>query len=518
MSRWSCARSFFLCLALAGGVVPGVGAQQVPADSGPTLTLTLAQALAEARRSSPTYRQALNNEGPANWAVRNAYAALLPGANVSGGLGYTGPGQSTFGGTTFQQTSPALSSDYNLGLSWQLDGATLNGPGLQRANRRATEEDINNAALTLRTSVTSQYLSVLQAVAQVDVARRQVQRNADFLQLAQARYAAGQATMIDVRQAQVTKSQSDLALLRAVQAANDAKLELFRQMGVAPPAPLSRIALTDSFPVDSPTVALADLQSIASEQNPTLRALHSRESAAHAGVRSARSAYFPTLSARAGWSGFTQQFTNTNLLLDQALGGAQGQAANCQFQNALLSRLTDTMPYPNQGLIADCNAYAGLNGTGTALDPAIAQSIRDRNNVWPFHFQKQPFQASIAISIPIFTGFSRRLRLSQAQAQADNAAEQTRAAELQVHADVQSRYLALETAWQAIGVQQTAKEAAQDQVRLAQDRFRIGSGTSLELADAENSLTRAEGDYINAVYDYHKALAALEAAVGRPLR
>jgi hypothetical protein len=29
---------------------------------------------------------------------------------------------------------------------------------------------------------------------------------------------------------------------------------------------------------------------------------------------------------------------------------------------------------------------------------------------------------------------------------------------------------------------------------------------------------RAETEYVNAVYDYHKALAVLEAAVGRPLR
>ena len=29
---------------------------------------------------------------------------------------------------------------------------------------------------------------------------------------------------------------------------------------------------------------------------------------------------------------------------------------------------------------------------------------------------------------------------------------------------------------------------------------------------------RAESDRINAIYDYHKAFAALESAVGRPLR
>lgn len=506
---------------------PAATAMAVPSAAAPVVqgrqvTLTLADALAQARQHSPTYQQALNGEAPANWAVRNAYASLLPGFSAGGGIGYTGAGSSTFGGTTFSQTSPSLSSNYNFGFNWQLSGSTLSAPGQQKANRAATESDIDNAAITLQTAITSQYLTALQAVAQVGVAERQVQRNADFLQLAQARFTAGQATMIDVRQAQVTKSQSDLSLLSARQAANEAKLELFRQMGVNLPVLPAQVVLTDSFPVDSPTVALPDLLTLAAEQNPTLKAAEAREHAAVWGVRSARSAYLPSLQAQAGWSGFTQQFTNSQLLINQAYGGALGTAANCGFQNKIIQGLTygpGGIPgEPNGGIVADCNAFAGLNAGGTALTPTMEQAIRDRNAVWPFHFENQPFQASLSISLPIFTGFSRHLRTAQAEMQRDNAAEQTRAVALQVRTDVQSRYLALQTAWQAIGVQRGAADAAQDQVRLASDRFRIGSGTSLELADAENSLTLNEGNYINAVYAYHKALAALEAAVGHSLR
>jgi outer membrane protein TolC len=46
----------------------------------------------------------------------------------------------------------------------------------------------------------------------------------------------------------------------------------------------------------------------------------------------------------------------------------------------------------------------------------------------------------------------------------------------------------------------------------------LGAGTALELSDAQTAVQRAEGDYITAVYDYHKAIAALEGAVGRSLR
>ena len=76
----------------------------------------------------------------------------------------------------------------------------------------------------------------------------------------------------------------------------------------------------------------------------------------------------------------------------------------------------------------------------------------------------------------------------------------------------------LQTAYQAIAVQAASREAARDQLRLAQDRYRLGAGTALEVSDAQNAVQQAEGDYVNAVYDYHKAIAALEAAVGRSLR
>jgi outer membrane protein TolC len=93
-----------------------------------------------------------------------------------------------------------------------------------------------------------------------------------------------------------------------------------------------------------------------------------------------------------------------------------------------------------------------------------------------------------------------------------------RARRLQVRSDVQSRHLGLEAAWQATLVQSSNRNAAREQLLLAQERFRLGSGNALEVTDAQAAIVRAEGDYVNAVYAYHKAIAALEYAVGRPLR
>jgi outer membrane protein len=491
-------------------------AQATDQATPPAATLSLSEALQQARNNNPLYRQRLNNAATASMTVRNAYGQLLPSASVSGGLDYTGAGRANFGQGLTQQTSAVIGTSWNAGLSWQLDGARLMAPRESKANQRATESEIVSEESILKFSVTEQYLTSLQATAQVAVARQQVERNQNFLDLANAKYRVGQGTLIEVRQAEVQKGVSDVTLLRNLQAESEAKLELFRRIGVAPPVPIVQIALSDSFPVQEVTYNLDQLLAQAKEQNPSLRALEDRRRAASTGVTSAKTAFLPSLSLRAGWGGFTQRQRDEGLLLRQSLLGAQGSASGC-FSNDSVRVGAGLNPIGG-GPAGNCYELSGLTPTGTSLTSRSRKEILDLNGKFPFGFDKQPFGASLTISLPLFTGFGRTLRLQQARELELDAEESMRAQALQVRTDVESRYLALETSFKAIAVQAASRNAARDQLRLAQDRYRLGSGTALEVSDAQNSVQRAEGDYVNSIYDYHKSLAALEAAVGRPLR
>ncbi len=477
----------------------------------PAVTLTLAEALERARGNSPAFRQATNDAGPARWGVRNAYGNFLPTVSVNGGVGYTGSGQSNFGGGFIRETSPIVNSNYGLNLNWQLDGSVLSGPGRAKASQRATEAEITGAESNLRFDITNQYLTALQATAQVAVNRQQVIRQDDFLRLAQAKYQVGQATLIDVRQAEVQKGQAEVTLLRSVQAEYDAKLELFRRMGLVPPVSVAQVGLTDSFAVTQPAFDLPQLLALAEGENPSLRALQAREDAAQWQVRAAKSQYLPTISVNAGWAGFTQRVTDGQSLVDQAYNSALAGATQCDIDNQIRAGINPPLSPLN------CDAQFS-DPTRTQLNPTLRNSILSTNDVGLFNFESQPFRVSLTVSLPIFTGFSRSLQVSQARAAQLDLDESVRAQGLLVRSDVESRYLSIQTSHQAILVQQANRQAAEDQLRLAQDRYRLGSGNSLELSTAQSDLVRAEGDYINAVYDYHKAVAALEAAVGRPLR
>jgi len=93
-----------------------------------------------------------------------------------------------------------------------------------------------------------------------------------------------------------------------------------------------------------------------------------------------------------------------------------------------------------------------------------------------------------------------------------------RARGLEVRTEVSQAFLTLQTTYRAVSIQDTSRAAAREQLQLATERYRVGSGTFFELLDAQVAQLNAEFDYVSAIYDYHKAVAALEAAVGRRLR
>ena len=474
-----------------------VSQQPVPA------TLSLADAISLARQHNPAYRQTIHDRSPAGWGVRSAWSSLwLPSVTASGGVAYAGPGEQNFLTSSFSQSVSTWSSSYSFLFDWTLNGQTLSQPGLKKAQLNAADADVRGAETNLVTAVTQQYLTVLQARDNAEVARQQLQHDEEFQKLAQARYDVGRASLIDVRQAQVARGQAEVVLLRARTAVQVEKLRLFQEIGVAAPVDLGTVQLTDSFTVQTPSWRLGDLLTMAEQQNPALKALRERERAAGWGVKAASSSYGPSVSLSAGWSGFTQKLSDLNPAIASIRQSAQTDSLACAYENA-----------------------AWLNTGQTPLNCALLtntasqeQAFQAQNARYPFHFTPQPFQARLTVTIPLWGNFLQPLQVSQAKATQQDLQESVRARGLQVQTDVSQAYLTLETAFQTIAIQDTNRAAAREQLQLATERYRVGSGTFFELLDAQVAALRAETDYINAGYDYHKARAALEAAVGRSLR
>jgi outer membrane protein len=154
------------------------------------------------------------------------------------------------------------------------------------------------------------------------------------------------------------------------------------------------------------------------------------------------------------------------------------------------------------------NLRASIGGNAQAL----------ANEAFPTDFERNPYQISAGLSLPLFDGFAREQRLQEASVNRSDAEYAIRRTELLVVTDVTSTRVTLQAAYEAVGLQTTNAATAREALQLAEERYRVGANTFVDLTTARSEYERAETDRIDAVYEFHRAFAALEAAVGRTLR
>jgi outer membrane protein len=433
--------------------------------------------------------------------VRAAQGQLLPNADASFFAQRQQGGRQIFGGTALGATSDINQSQYQIGIGYRVNRATFLTPKLQRANRDAVEADITGSAELLRAGVTQQYLTVLQANETATLQDTLLVAAQSQLVLAQARALVGSGTALDVSRAEVAVGQQQVQVLQARNQIEIEKLRLFQQMGVEQP---SDVTLTTQFTTLTEPPPLAELLASARQANPVVLALRSRERVADLNVKRAKSEYSPTLSINTGLSGYTYSFANPNLLVQ----GASSEALLAQQSCIRTEEVRAALNLPNN--LAGCQAIT--------FTDADAARLRADNRQFPFNFQNSPRSISATLSLPLFDGFAREQRVQEAQAASDDARFSVRARELAITAEVTAAYLTLTTAAKTAALQAQNSAKARLELKFTQDRYSSGAVSFVDLTESRAAYERAESDRINAIYDYHKAFAALESAVGRPLR
>ena len=481
------------------GLAPGHAGAQAPIDD-----LSLEEAIRLAHEHNPGYR--IQESGLATLGIerREARAAFLPSATISNSLGYTASGERRFGDVSLATRPAQFSSVYNIGLSLSLSGSTFLQPGLVDAQAEATHAQVRGASAELVDQVTQAYLSTLQADEQLAQARAELERTRTYVRQAEAQVEVGAATPLDIRRAEIQEGQAEVQVLQAENAAVSNRLGLMRIIGVDL---ASDARLATEFDVFAPALDPEALVQRALEANPELSASRSQVAANRAQRRMAESQYLPSVSLSAGWSGSVFQADRIAPLVDDRLRQLSGQYESCVQEN----RIRDLLGDPPR----DCSP---LDPTDPVVETNVREQVRQANQGWPFDFDRQPFSLSMSVSIPVFTGFSRQLQAEQARVAESNAQHQVRAEELRLRSEVEAAYRAVETARRTAELQARIRETSQEELRLAQERFRLGLGTSIEVVDAQANLSEAERAEISAIYDFHASFAALEALVGESLR
>jgi len=129
----------------------------------------------------------------------------------------------------------------------------------------------------------------------------------------------------------------------------------------------------------------------------------------------------------------------------------------------------------------------------------------DKNYSWNF---------SLSVSYSIFDGFTTKSNILNAERNLEIAEENKRSTRLNLSNLVRLYYLNLKNNLELIALYRDNLIEAEENVRLAEERYKVGAGTLLETIDAQENLTRARNNLVRAQYDAKTAKAQLEALMG----
>ncbi len=148
----------------------------------------------------------------------------------------------------------------------------------------------------------------------------------------------------------------------------------------------------------------------------------------------------------------------------------------------------------------------------------IFGSYNRDNNESPFKFGSQISEATAfgySVSWSVFDRLATYTGVSKAKAGARIAEYQLQQAQLNAQVEIRQLHNALVEARERAGVSRETIVQAEEGLRLAQERYRVGAGTSLDVITAQVNLASARSQEVQAKCDFLIARASLDRALGR---
>ncbi|MDE2847969.1 MAG: TolC family protein [Gemmatimonadota bacterium] len=207
-------------------------------------------------------------------------------------------------------------------------------------------------------------------------------------------------------------------------------------------------------------------------------------------------------------------------IIDPLEGEALDTTVSMALQDALrMADLTNPAIQRDEGGIR--SAMIGTKMARGGLWPTVSGSIVYGRSgvrfqdVYGTYDKNWRLSFNLNLSMPILNGTQTYAEISQAQAQQLIAEETLRQTRRTTSLTIRNALLDLETAREVITLSNDNIVASEESLRLAEERYRVGSGTLLEVFTAQEALVRAKSDLAGAQYDYLIAQATLDGALGK---
>jgi len=129
----------------------------------------------------------------------------------------------------------------------------------------------------------------------------------------------------------------------------------------------------------------------------------------------------------------------------------------------------------------------------------------------------ETFQWRFALNLPILNGFVREANQVSASVSRDIAVARASDTRRQINALVTTQLATLSTSFEQIQIADANRAAAEEDLRVQSERYRVGAATILDLLTSQAAMTTAEVNVIQTRFSYLVARSQLEATVGRTL-
>ncbi len=189
---------------------------------------------------------------------------------------------------------------------------------------------------------------------------------------------------------------------------------------------------------------------------------------------------------------------------------------------ALRASALETAPLVEQATARARAAGAQVISARAQYLPSLTLSYSNNQNSLdaPWHGlgnYNETFSWRFGLSWPLFNGFVREQAQVNASTTRDLAKANEADARRQVNAQLTQQLAALATTYEQITIAQDNVAAATEDLRVQNERYRVGAATILDLLTSQAALTQAQVNVVQTRFDYLIARARVEAVVGRTL-
>jgi outer membrane protein len=433
-------------LVLALLIAPAVlRAQQTGAADARFKPVSLQDAVALAQQNAPSAVQARGAIENAENSVSTTRLQMFPtlSASMSHSRGSGQTNDPTTGAIVTRVNKPVYSDGLSLSYTLFDGGKRIYDLRSRKADLTAAEVSESATKFNLALQVKQQYFAILAAREAEAAAGLALDLAQQQLDAARARVRAGAAIISDSLRSFVAVGNAKLTVMTAQNNVRNASLALTRLTGSQELITATDDSLAFAItPIDSAAILAAAIG------GPTVREAEASLNASRAAVSSAKTAYFPSISASYGYNGS---------------GGDMGY---------------------------------GIGG-GNLL---YSKSLR------------------FSLNYSLWDGRNRSAAIDRAEVTLAGSEASLRDARLLAQQNILQQLAALRTAEERIQIQQLSVQAAQEDLRVQQQRYNLGSSTQLEVTTSVNALNSARQALIQARLDYRTARAQVEAIIGQDLK